>query len=142
MKNSQLLFVGAFTLVAIAFALFEYEVIATHLIGDDPAMNYVINLLSIATGIGGCFALLYWFRIPIVRKHLEAYGTEGPWTAEAEQAYARHCKARLVIWTLLTLLNVVLYYEASYAKNPVYCVIILCIAGIFCWPAMPAATKK
>lgn len=142
MKQSKLLFVGAFTLVAIVFALFEYDVLPAHAIGDDPATNYAINLLAIATGIGGCFALLYWFRMPMVRKRLEAYGTEGPWTAEAEQAYARHCNARLIIWTLLTLLNVVLYYEASYAKNPIYCVIILCIAGIFCWPAMPAAPKK
>lgn len=142
MKNSQLLFVGAFTLVAITFALFEYELIPTHTIGDDPATNYTINLLAIATGIGGCFALLYWFRIPSVRKSVEHYASQEPWTAEADHAYARHCNARLIIWTILTLLNVVLYYEASYAKNPIYCVIILCIAGIFCWPAKPAAQKK
>lgn len=141
MKNTQLLFVAAFSLVAIAFALFEYEVLPTHTIGDDPATNYAINLLAIATGIGGCFALLYWFRIPAVRKSLAVYGTEGPWSTEAEEAYARHGKMRLIIWTLLTLLNVVLYYEASYAKNPIYCVIILCIAGIFCWPAMPQSKK-
>lgn len=142
MKNSKLLFVAAFTLVAIVFALFEYDVLPNHAIGNDPATNYVINLAAIATGIGGCFVLLYWFRLPIVRKNLEAYGTEAPWTEEAEQAYARHCNARLIIWTIITLFNVVLYYEASYAKNPIYCVIILCIAGIFCWPAMPASPKK
>lgn len=140
MKNSKLLFVGAFTLVAIAFALFEYDVLPTHTIGNEPSTNYAINLLAIVTGIGGCFALLYWFRLPFIRKSLETYDVE-TWTADAEHAYARQYNARLIIWTLLTLLNVVLYYEASYAKNPIYCVIILCIAGIFCWPSTPQ-TKK
>lgn len=141
MKQSKLLFVGAFTLVAIAFALFEYNVLPVHAIDNDPATNYAINLLAIATGVGGCFALLYWFRMPMVRKALEVYDTAEPWSAEAEKAYARHWNARLIIWTILTLLNVVLYYEASYAKNPIYCVIILCIAGIFCWPARPQSKQ-
>lgn len=141
MKNSKLLFVCAFTLVAIAFALFEYDVLPTHIIGDEAPTNYVINLLAIGTGIGGCFALLYWFRIPMVRKRLAVFDIDDAWTDEAERAYARHWKARLIIWTILTILNVVLYYEAPYARNPIYCVIILCIAGIFCWPSMPQNKK-
>lgn len=134
MKNSKALYVAAFSLVAIVFALFEYEILPNHLIPGSPEdpftaqLTYIIDLISILMAIGGCFVLLYWFRLGFVRKSLED---------AAESAIAKHHNIRLIIWLVLMLITIVLYYEASFANNPKYSIFILFVAGVFCWPSMP-----
>lgn len=134
MKNSKALYVVVFSIVAIVFALFQFEIIPSHLIPgspDDPAtagLTYAIDLASIIMAIGGCFVLLYWFRLSFVRRMLDNAG---------EAAVAKHHNIRLCIWLVLMLITIVLYYEASFANNPKYCIFILFIAGVFCWPSMP-----
>lgn len=134
MKNSKALYVAVFSIVAIVFALFQFEVIPSHLIPgspEDPAtagLTYAIDLASIIMAIGGCFVLLYWFRLSFVRKMLDSAD---------EATIAKHHNIRLYIWLVLMLITIVLYYEASFANNPKYCIFILFVAGVFCWPSMP-----
>lgn len=139
MKNSKALYVLVFTIVAIVFALFHFEVIPSHLIPgapDDPAtaqLTYIIDLVSIIVAIGGCFVLLYWFRLALVQKLM----------GEADEStIARHHNARLIIWLVLMLVVIALYYEASFANNPKYSILILFIAGVFCWPSMPVISAE
>lgn len=139
MKNSKALYVAAFTMVAVVFALFQFEVLPCHLIPgapDDPAtarLTYIIDLVSIITAIGGCFVLLYWFRLGPIQKLL----------GEADEStIARHHNIRLLIWLVLMLVLIVLYYEASFANNPKYGIFILFIAGVFCWPSMPVISHS
>lgn len=134
MKHSKVLFVIVFAIVAVVFALFEYGALPTALIPNSPKTTYAIDLAAMASSFCGCFALLYWFRIGPVRRHLLSAKSD----AEASDICARHCNVRLYIWLILTLANIVLYYLAPQANNPKYCIIILCIAGIFCWPSQPS----
>lgn len=134
MKHSKVLFVIVFAIVAVVFALFEYGAMPSALIAPAPSTIYVIDLAAMATSLGGCFALLYWFRFGPLRRRILAM--KDP--ADVEDLCAHHCNMRLFLWLMLMLSNVILYYLAPQANNPKYCIIILCIAGIFCWPAVPA----
>lgn len=129
MNNAKALFAAVFLIVAVTFALFEYDVIPSALIAGTPSLTYAIDLTSIILAIGGCFLLLYAFRIPFVRKRLEDRDAR-----RALRFHSKVCTWRLIAWCLLTMANVVLYYEAPFANNPKYAILILFIAGVFCWP--------
>lgn len=129
MKQSKLIFLAVFLIVAIAFALFEFGVLPLAAIVNTPEMAYVINLASIVTAVGGCFILLYWFRFPMLRHKIEHSDER-----YADAVYGKASSARLWTWMTLMLINIVLYYEAPFADNPKYGILILFVAGIFCWP--------
>lgn len=129
MNNAKILFVAVFSIVAMTFALFEYDAIPSALIAGSPSLTYAIDLTSIVLAIGGCFLLLYAFRIPFVRKRLEDRDAR-----RALRFHGKVCTWRLLVWFIFTMVNVVLYYEAPFANNPKYAILILFIAGIFCWP--------
>lgn len=136
MQYSKTLYVIVFVIVAALFALFEYELLPTQLIPSSGETTYVVDLASIITSVGGCFALLYAFRFAPIRQRLEKLED-----ADLESYTAKVCNIRLLVWFVLMLLNIVLYYEASNVTNPKYGIIILFIAGIFCWPAIPAKSQ-
>lgn len=138
MNNAKILFVAVFLIVAVAFALFEYDVLPSALMAATPSLTYAIDLTSIILAIGGCFLLLYAFRIPFVRKRLEDFDAR-----RALRFHSKVCVWRLIVWLVITVVNVVLYYEAPFANNPKYAILILFIAGIFCWPGqLPSASEK
>lgn len=126
MKNPKLLYILVFGVTAILFVLFEYGILPLDLIPYTNENKYIIDLVSIVTAIGGCFLLLYSFRFSIVRFCMMTQGE--PFIIKV------NCW-RLWIWLLLMLVNIVLYYEATFATNPKYGILILFIAGIFCWPS-------
>lgn len=129
MKSAKFLYIAVFCLTALTFGLFEAEVLPLALIPDAPDTTYGIDLASMLTAIGGCFLLLACFRIPFLRKLVEQEDA-----AEADRCHALINKARLVTWCALILINIILYYEAPFANNPKYSILILFVAGIFCWP--------
>lgn len=131
MKSAKVLFVLAFFIVAIVFALFEYGVFPVHLIPDTPENRYVVDVACIVTCIGGFFLLLTMLRIPVIRSVIRQ-----PDGVMAERMLARYSALRIIIWALLILFNAVMYYEAPMTRNPTYCVLILFVAGVFCWPRM------
>lgn len=138
MNNAKALFAAVFLIVAATFALFEYDVIPSALIADSPSLTYAIDLTSIILAIGGCFLLLYVFRIPFVRRRIEDRDTR-----RALSFHSKVCAWRLIVWMVITVVNVVLYYEASFANNPKYAILILFITGIFCWPnQLPRTSHK
>lgn len=126
MKPQQKLFFVVFAIVIVLFALFEYAILPTDLIPNTPAGTYAIDLVSIVTAVGGCFALLYCFRFGAVKGFVERGG---------QQALAKVHTLRLVAWLVLMCVNVVFYYEARFATNAQYGILILLVAGVFCWPA-------
>lgn len=125
MNRSKSLFVLVFALISIVFAIFEFGVLPTDLIVPSGEASYAINLLSIITAVGGCFILLYWFRFGWIRRYAEQ--SNGRKLATANNI-------RLWTWFILMLINIVLYYEAHFTANPKYGILILFVAGVFCWP--------
>lgn len=130
MKYPKLFFIIAFAIVAVVFTLFEYDIIPQALIGDQPMTNYIVNLSAIILSVGGSFLLLYAVKNSFVRKHMNQ-----PDETAAYDYANKFFTLRIVAWFLLILTNIVLFYEAPYAVNPKYAVLILFVAGIFCWPS-------
>lgn len=132
MKEAKTLYWIALGIVFVVFCLFEYQLLPVDLIPPSPATGYALNLLSISTAVGGCFALLYCFRIDAIAKRYKA---------EGESFAVTVIKARLYLWVVLMLINVVLYYEAKFVTDAQYGILILLIAVVFCWPALPNIKK-
>ncbi|MGN0061234.1 MAG: hypothetical protein ACI382_02590 [Alloprevotella sp.] len=129
MKTAKVMYVAAFFAIAAVFALFEYGVIPQALIPDTPSNRYAIDMTCVLTGFGGFIFLLSLLRFPFVRRELEQADAQ-----EAERRRAWWMQMRIVLWGALMLVNVVLYYEAPMTQNPTYCVLVLFIAGVCCWP--------
>ena len=129
MKSAKVLFIVAFLAVAMVFALFEYGVLPVALIPDTPENRYAVDVACILTGVGGFFILLTMLKIPVVRAAI--HQADG---VMAEKAKARYCNLRMLLWMVLILFNAVMYYEAPMTRNPTYCVLMLFVAGVFCWP--------
>lgn len=129
MKSVKAFYVLAFFLVAALFALFEYGILPTYLIEDSPENRYAVDVACIFTGVGGFFLLLTLMKLPVVRDAIRQ--SDG---VMAEKALVRYSRLRLWLWLALMAFNVTLYYEAPMTRNPTYCVLILFVAGVFCWP--------
>ena len=129
MKSAKVLFIVAFLAVAMVFALFEYGVLPVALIPDTPENRYAVDVACILTGVGGFFILLTMLKIPVVRAAIHQ-----PDGVMAAKAKARYCNLRMLLWMVLILFNAVMYYEAPMTRNPTYCVLMLFVAGVFCWP--------
>ena len=129
MKNVKVFYISSLALVAGLFALFQYDVLPIGLIPADPENLYAVNLVSSLSAFGGCFLLLYYFRIPSIRSVITDQNEE-----KAERAYVRFHYLRLAIWLILTVTNVALYFQCLGATNPKYCYLVLCLTGIFLWP--------
>ena len=129
MKSAKVLFIVAFLAVAMVFALFEYGVLPVALVPDTPENRYAVDVACIFTGVGGFFILLTILKIPAVRAAIHQ-----PDGVMAEKAKARYCNLRMLLWMVLILFNAVMYYEAPMTRNPTYCVLMLFVAGVFCWP--------
>lgn len=132
MKRSKTLYAIVLAVFALIFALFEFGVFPTQLIPPSNETTYIVDLVSIITAFGGTFLLLYVFRLRPIRTRYKAL--EG---AAAEAFAAKVCNARLVAWLVLMLINTMLYHETCNVTNPKYGIIVLFIAGIFCWPTLP-----
>ena len=129
MKSAKVLFIVAFLAVAMVFALFEYGVLPVALIPDTPENRYAVDVACILTGVGGFFLLLTILKIPVVRAAIHP-----PDGLMAEKAQPPYCNLRMLLWMVLILFNAVMYYEAPMTRNPTYCVLMLFVAGVFCWP--------
>ena len=129
MKSAKVLFIVAFLAVAMVFALFEYGVLPVALIPDTPENRYAVDVACILTGVEGFFILLTMLKIPVVRAAIHQ-----PDGVMAEKAKARYCNLRMLLWMVLILFNAVMYYEAPMTRNPTYCVLMLFVVVVFCWP--------
>ena len=129
MKSAKVLFIVDFLAVAMGVALFDYGVLPVALIHDTPEKRYAVDVACILTGVGGFFILLTMLKIPVVRAAIHQ-----PDGVMAEKAKARYCNLRMLLWMVLILFNAVMYYEAPMTRNPTYCVLMLFVAGVFCWP--------
>lgn len=134
MNNAKIIYLFALAVVVIVILLFMDEVLPVALIVPSPETKYVIDLASIVTGVGGLFTLLYCFRFVPIRQRVENGN---------EEFVVKICTARIIVWLILMLINVVLYFEAmGVATNPKYAIIFLAIAYIFCWPTLPASDRN
>lgn len=130
MNQSKLVFAILFMVTAILFAVFEYGLLPLASFPNNPQSIYIIDAISALLAVGGCFLLLYFFRIPAIRRltiHSNGFISENKMN--------RLSIVRLIIWFVMMLTLIVFYYEAPFATNPKYCILILFIAGVFCWPS-------
>lgn len=134
MNNAKIIYYFALVTAIVVILLFMDNILPIALIAASPEIKYIVDLISIITGVGGLFVLLYCFRFAPIRQRIERGD---------EEFVAKICTVRIVVWLMLMLVNVVLYYEAiQVATNPKYAIIFLAIAYIFCWPTMPSSEKQ
>lgn len=134
MNNAKISYFFALAAAVIVILLFMDEVLPVAMVTPSSEAKYVIDLVSIVTGVGGLFTLLYWFRFAPICQMIDKGG---------EDFVAKVCTARIITWLVLMLINIVLYFEAmGVATNPKYATIFLSIAYVFCWPTMPSAEKS
>lgn len=133
MNNAKIIYLFALVLVCAVIGLIEESTVSIPLFTDDAETKYIVDLLSIVSGVGGFFLLLYMFRFKSVMQRVARLG---------EEYVVKVCHARVVLWLVLMLLNVWLYYATTgFGTNPKYAIIFLAIAYLFCWPSMPSVAK-
>lgn len=131
---SRLLFLSLTALLGLTFILFETDALPSHLIAPDETLRYALNLLCILLAVGGAWCLMAWWRItPFRRLQNDVERADGQPHPDALRTYERCSSLRIILWFLLCLACTVIYYEASFVDNARYAVLILLIAGIFCW---------
>ena len=113
-------------LVAALLAL----VLPDDFIGNDPKLLYWVNLFSIITGLGGMYLTLRLFAFQSVRRAVrEEEETAG------FQAFCKWTKVRLGLLAFVLWSNVILYVASTYTTTPKYCMLIILVAFVFCWPS-------
>lgn len=120
----HILYFASIALFALVSLLFENDILPRAIVANTPAITYALNLLCIVTASGGTFLLLYWWRIPAIAAR------------RTSQARRMHI-IRILLCAFLILVNILVYYLAPYTHNALNCILILLIAGIFCWPNLP-----
>lgn len=134
MNHAKIIYLFALIATAAVLSLFMENVLPVAAIAGSPETKYAVDMISIVTGVGGLFVLLYCFRFAPIRRLVESGD---------EAVVSKICIARICIWFVLMLVNVVLYFSTlEFSTNPKYAIIFLAIAYIFCWPAMPSQTQK
>ena len=99
-------------------------------IGNEPKVLYWINLYAIVSGLGGMFFTLRLFAFKSVRQSVRNEDEQAGFSA-----FCRWTKVRLGILALALWSNVVLYQASSYTTTPKYCMLIILVAFVFCWPS-------
>lgn len=127
MKSIKILYVSGLIATTLLLALLEFGIVTIESAPDSPTSTYVMDLISMVTGVGGCFALLYCFRSKIVNRWITAQPNKS-------EAMARVHTYRLIAWIVLTTANITMYYMVPFAHNPKYAIVFLYIAVVFCWP--------
>lgn len=134
MNNAKIIYFFALVTVVIVILLFLDNIFPIAMIAAQPETKYIIDLVSIITGVGGLFALLYFFRFAPIRRMMDK---------SREDIIEKLCTARIIAWFVLMLTNIILYFEAmGVATNPKYAIIFLAIAYVFCWPTKPTPEKR
>ena len=99
-------------------------------IGNEPRTLYWVNLFSIVTGLGGMYLTLRMFAFKIVRNAVRAEEE-----SVGFHAFCKWTKVRLGMLAFALWSNVVLYVSSSYTTTPKYCMLIILVAFVFCWPS-------
>lgn len=134
MNHAKIVYFFVLFAAVAVISLFMENVLPVATIAESPETKYLIDLFSMVTGVGGLFALLYCFRFAPIRRYVEA---------GSQESVAKICIARISLWLVLMLVNVVLYFSTlGFATNPKYAIIFLAIAYVFCWPTEPSYPQK
>lgn len=128
------LYISLLTATIAVFALFEFGALPVDAVPYSPSAAYVLNLLSIITSVGGCFALLYCFRFKHIAARLAA--------PDGERFLQRLLRWRLWVWFVLMLLNIAIYYEGRFATNARYGILVLAAAFVFCYGRPPKGPEN
>ncbi len=111
-------------------ALSEAEILPTEYIPSDPETDYMLNVVSILTALGGTFLSLRLFAFGKVRKSILQ-----PDPLAAFKAYTKWATVRILIIASAIMTNTVLYYASSHAESSKYCLLIALVGIFFCWPS-------
>ena len=106
-------------------------------LSHDPNTDYVVGVVSFLTAIGGTYLALRHLPIKAFHKKLTSADEAHPWAQ-----YKNCCVSRLAVIALAIIHNVTLYYATSYADSIKYCLLIVMIAAVFCWPSVEEYNSK
>ena len=99
-------------------------------ISNESQTLYWVNLYSIISGLGGMFLTLRLFAFNGVRNSVRNENVDLGFAA-----FCRWTKVRLAILAVALWSNVALYQASSYTTTPKYCMLIILVAFVFCWPS-------
>ena len=130
MKKVRLIFAGTLLLVAVVFALHEYEILPVEYVGEGQVgLLYALDMLSIICSLGGTFLVLKLMSLESIRRQISTASEEN-----ALKIYAKWANIRSVILGVMLMVGIVVYYATSYQSSAKYCVLISLIAVVFCMP--------
>ena len=130
MKKVRLICAGTLLLVAVVFALHEYEILPVEYVGEGQVgLLYALDMLSIICSLGGTFLVLKLMSLESIRRQIST-ASEG----NALKIYAKWANIRSVILGVMLMVGIVVYYATSYQSSAKYCVLISLIAVVFCMP--------
>lgn len=112
-------------------ALSETGLVPTDYVAPSPETTYALDMLSIATAIGGGWAAMRLLSLEYVRRKI----ADAPLPA-ALAAYGRWATLRLAVMGLALWYNVAVYYACTAHTTAAYCLLIAAGASLFCIPSV------
>lgn len=130
-KKLYIIYIFIWLVTGLIALLSEKEVLPVEYLPHNANTDYFVSLLSIFSSIGGTYFALRLLAFKSFLKKISEADT-------AELAWATFCKwsyIRLTIIATAMWINVTLYYATSYYESIKYCLLIVMIAAVFCWPS-------
>lgn len=108
----------------------EKGILPVEYLPHDPNTDYAVGVVSFFTAIGGTYLALRLLAFKTFVRKMTGMDEVG-----ARMVYKKWCFARLAVIAVAMWVNVLLYYATSYADSVKYCLLIVMIAAVFCWPS-------
>lgn len=106
-------------------------------LSHDPNTDYVVGVVSFLTAIGGTYLALRLLAFKAFVRKLTSADDAHAWAVYKKWSFARLAVIAVAMWV-----NVSLYYATSYADSIKYCLLIVMIAAVFCWPSVGEYNSK
>lgn len=106
-------------------------------LSHDPNTDYVVGVVSFLTAIGGTYLALRLLAFKAFVRKLTGADDAHAWAVYKKWSFARLAVIAVAMWV-----NVTLYYATSYTDSIKYCLLIVMIAAVFCWPSVGEYNSK
>ena len=127
----RFIYIGIWGITGLIALLSETGILPVEYLAHDANTDYTVSLISIFTAIGGTYLALRLMAFKkIIQKIAEKSTEESAW-----RVFRKYAIIRLGIIALGMWINTALYYATSYSESIKYCLLIIMIAAVFCWPS-------
>ena len=128
----HIVYIIVWAVTAAWILLSETGVVPVEYMGGGSRLDYYLSLLSVVTALGGSYFCLRLFSYGRIKALLEQSDVNGRKRAFAFWSFVRLGVLASALWC-----NAMLYYGTSYSPTPKYCLLIVAVASVFCWPVKP-----